>query len=193
VTTLVPRTIDGSAPCTVMLPSTWVVADPMADAAAEAKRTAGSWATLADARRRDAFVPSMQGVLEQVRRVDARLVALLSLDTTPPLAASLLVAQLPDRAYSPAGVELEWAPAGRPCTRVSLPIGPAVVTEREGDPAETAAATVAAWEIQIAVPHPVRGGVLIVGSSPLAGIGAELRGVILAIASTLRWLPDREA
>lgn len=173
---------------TVMLPTSWKVANLTERPDEEARRLASVWLTADDVpTAAPQFVDELSLALQQARAVHATFAAILAGDGDVPVAGSLVATDLKAMAYSPGAIELDWRAAGRECSRLSLPIGPAVVTERTNTMVIDSDTSVESWEMQVAVPARETGGVLLVFSTPMSSIADSFRTVALAITSTLRW------
>lgn len=134
------------------------------------------------------FQTMVSARLAEMRRAGASFAAMLAGDGEVPVAASLLVSPLPAKPTTVTRLEVEWlVDTPREFRRVDLPVGPGLVgaAVRTVDVDDVSSADAYDW--QVAIPHPVTGGLLLVFSSPLVPIKELFDEVFLNIARTVRW------
>jgi hypothetical protein len=187
VKALAKSRIGSEVQATLILPAAWVAVDLSSPADTEASRLSTLWFTGRPPAARSEFVHSLAQVLREAATVGATFAAVLAGDGDIPVCASLVAADLSSASHSPGSLELEWTAAGRTCSRISLPVGPAVLSEQSTSLVVDSETTLDGWEMQIAIPALDAGGILLVFSTPLAALAESVRTVALAIASTLRW------
>lgn len=172
----------GAGRATLVLPDAWRRLDVRAPRE-EAARLARAW-PVAPASEPTRFLTD---TLTAAQRAGATLAAILAGDGDLPVYGSLVCAELSAEPWSAAQIELGWRGAGRECTTVPLPVGPAV---RTTGPANLARER-AGWEMQLAIPALDQGGVLMAFSTPVVELAEFFEPVAMAIASTLRWKETR--
>jgi hypothetical protein len=129
--------------------------------------------------------------LSASRLAGATFGATMAGDGDVPVAASVLVSPLKATPTSVAQLEVEWRAASpRDFTRVSLPVGPALVGSIVRDVEVDELSSVSVYDWQAAIPHPDRGGLLLAFSTPLAELKQMFDEVFLAIVRTVRWQRD---
>ena len=184
--------IPGAARARLALPLAWRVASLGNDPVAEARRLAASWSTLRDNQvAADQFSRGVASTLREAASSGATFAAMMAGDGDVPVAASLVAADLGDAVHTPASIELTWRSIGRTPRRHSLPVGPSVIDERVVETDIDPTMPASSYQLQVAIPHPERSGLLLTFSSPLVPIADQLRTVALAIAATIRWTSSK--
>jgi hypothetical protein len=168
---------------TLALPSAWRRVDVTRAPHDEAERLASAWSLPADG----GGTRFLTQTIAAARRAGVVFAAVLAGDGDLPVYGSFVCAELSAEPWSAVQIELGWRGAGRNCTTISLPVGPAVRT--------TAVATLgghrAGWELQLAIPAFDRGGMLMAFTTPVAELAEFFDPVAMAIATTLRWKEAR--
>lgn len=185
--TAVRHKLESRVAAHLVLPTAWRTTTLRGDATVEARRLSASWFGSVQPAARSAFEASVAAALQGAKDIGASFVAMLAGDGEYPVCGSLVVTDLKPTIYTAGGIQFEWRAAGRECSQLSLPVGPAVVSESFTEPPPESNGEGRTWELQVAVAAPNLGGLLFVFSTPMLAITEDFRSVALAIASTLRW------
>jgi hypothetical protein len=183
--------LESTVAAQIVLPTAWRTTALRGNAVVDARRLSASWFGSIQPAARPAFEASVAAALQSATDLGACFVAMLAGDGQYPVCGALVVTDLKPIVYTAGGIEFEWRAAGRQCSQLSLPVGPAVLCESLAEPPPGSNGEGGTWELQVAVAAPDVGGLLLVFSTPMVAIAEDFRSVALAIASTLRWQQNR--